>query len=122
MVLVAGGATLDIPYVTESAELYDPASGTWTITGSLNTKRNGHTATLLQDGMVLVAGGFYRRDLVSAELYDPARGTWTLTGSLNRARRSHTATLLENGTVLVAAGDGDHHNTLLSAEVGHQVR
>ena len=89
-----------------SAELYDPASGTWTATGSLNTARDFHTATLLQNGMVLVAGGFDSNgnDSASAELYDPASGTWTATGSLNTARDSHTATLLQNGMVLVAGG------------------
>ena len=83
------------------------ASGTWTLTGSLNTARIAHTATLLPNGMVLVAGGFDNAGnaLHSAELYDPASGTWTVTGSLNTARDYHTATLLSNGMVLVAAGD-----------------
>src|SRR4029450_10222160 len=95
MVLVAGGSA------STSAELYDPASGTWTFTGSLNKERGQHTATLLQSGMVLVAGGSAS---TSAELYDPASGTWTFTGSLNTARAGHTATLLQNGMVLVAGG------------------
>src|SRR5262249_37285239 len=81
--------------------LYDPASGTWTVTGSLSTARYPHTATLLSNGMVLVAGGIAS---ASAELYDPASGTWTVTGSLNTARVDHTATLLPNGMVLVAGG------------------
>src|SRR6266566_6362115 len=81
----------------------DPASGTWTATGSLNTGRYLHTASLLPNGMVLVAGGTGNSDLVltSAELYDPASGTWTATGSLNTARWGHKATLLPNGIVLV---------------------
>ena len=58
-------------------------SGTWTATGSLDTARDGHTATLLPNGKVLVAGGYVTRGaLASAELYDPASGTWTATGSL----------------------------------------
>jgi hypothetical protein len=75
----------------------------WEYTGSLKTARFHHTATLLPDGRVLVAGGEDQKNaLASAELYDPATGTWSVTGSLNTARDSHTATLLPNGMVLVA--------------------
>ncbi|MGA7273695.1 MAG: kelch repeat-containing protein, partial [Candidatus Udaeobacter sp.] len=102
-VLVAGGEGTS-GYLS-SAELYDPASGTWTATGSLTTARDLHTATLLPNGQVLVAGGIGTSvDLSSAELYDPASGTWTATGSLTTARFEHTATLLPNGKVLVAGG------------------
>src|SRR5262249_48168162 len=91
--------------VWSSAELYDSATGTWTFTGNLNTARYWHTATLLADGMVLVAGGVVLDG--SAELYDPATETWTTTGSLNTARWQHTATLLPSGKVLVAGGVGN---------------
>src|SRR5439155_1372440 len=104
MVLVAGGLDSNFS-VLASAELYDPATGTWTATGSLNTARTSHTATLMSNGTVLIAGGRSIEALASAELYDPATGTWTVTGSLNTARESHTTALLSNGMVLVAAGD-----------------
>src|SRR5438067_2047745 len=85
------------------------ASGTWTMTGSLNAGRGRHTATLLSNEMVLVAGGvdFDGFLLASAELYDPASGSWSATGTLNVARRSHTTTLLPNGMVLAAGGFDD---------------
>jgi hypothetical protein len=61
-----------------SAELYDPAAGTFTITGGLSTEREEHTATLLGNGEVLIAGGSNNTGtLASAELYDPAAGTFT---------------------------------------------
>jgi uncharacterized delta-60 repeat protein len=120
-VLVAGGFGngLGPPYDTRplsDAELYNPASGTWTLTGSLNTARCGHTATLLPNGQVLAAGGYAYGALSSAELYDPASGTWTPAGSLNTRRYYHTATLLPNGKVLVAGGD-DGAFPLSSAEL-----
>ena len=97
-----------------SAELYNPAAGTWTLTGSMNVARTGQSATLLQNGQVLVAGGF---GLSSAELYNPATGQWTLTGSLHVARNAAPATLLSNGQVLVAGGAGSGNLSLASAEL-----
>ncbi len=71
----------------------------------MTTGRVDHTATLLPNGQVLVAGGYGRDDvtiLASAELYDPATGVWTAPGRMNGRRSEHTATLLPNGKVLVA--------------------
>ena len=81
-------------------------SGTWSTTGSLNVPRFEHTATLLSNGEVLVAGGANRTTgyLSSAELYNPATGKWSLTGSMTAARDGHQAVLLPNGQVLVAGG------------------
>ena len=108
-VLVAGGANGDWFFIaTKSAELYDPATGTWTPTGNLNKPRALHTATLLPNGKVLVAGGIDWDEggpiYDSAELYDPDTGIWSATGSLTTARSDHTATLLASGKVLVAGG------------------
>ena len=95
----------------------------WSTTGNLNVARSDHTATLLSNGKVLVAGGVdIYRTLSSAELYDPDTGTWTTTGNLNVARSDHTATLLPNGKVLVAGGVDyargvDFYDTLSSAEL-----
>ncbi len=107
-VLVAGGINNFTPNGsgTNTAELYDPSTGTWSITGSLNMSRYDHTATLLPNGLVLVAGGVSRDPNTpnTTELFDPTTGTWRLTGTLHEPRLLHTATLLRNGKVLIAGG------------------
>lgn len=109
-VLVAGGwpVAVGVPTIG-TAELYDPATGLFSPTGSLGTSRNSQSATLLTSGKVLIAGGVTSSDgyksseLASAELYDPVAGTFSATGSLNTAR-SPSAALLNNGQVLVTGG------------------
>jgi hypothetical protein len=117
-VLVAGGRGLGY-FSLASAELYDPATGTWSGTGSLSIAHGEHTATLLTNGKVLVAGGDSSGLTSSAELYDPATGTWNGTGSMSGVRYAHTATLLTNGKVLVAGGSGGGYGLgeLSSAEL-----
>jgi N-acetylneuraminic acid mutarotase len=121
-VLVAGGYNPNKtnPFLT-SAELYNPATGTWTITGSLHTPRIFHTMTTLPSGRVLVAGGYWTSStavniLASAELYNPNTGTWALTGSMSTPRTGSAAALLANGQVLMAAGE-NYASSLTSAEL-----
>ncbi len=82
------------------------APGSWSMAASLATGREEHTATLLPNGRVLIAGGSDGRGkaLASAEVYDPARNRWSPAGSMAATRIDHTATLLASGRVLVAGG------------------
>jgi N-acetylneuraminic acid mutarotase len=98
-------STLAIGLLAAPFPAFAASSGTWAITGSLNTPRAGHSATLLPNGQVLVAGGESSSGvLASAELYNPVTGKWTFTGSMATGRYAHTAVLLPNGEVLVAGG------------------
>jgi hypothetical protein len=118
-VLVAGGCGNG---ACSSAELYNPASGTWTATGSMTAARIYHTATLLSDGQVLVAGGYNTgctpcTSLSSAELYDPQTGHWTPTGNMSTGHWGHAAIVFPNGHVLVMGGIDSTGNASADAQV-----
>src|SRR4029077_17779231 len=108
--LVASKSDTYNDYGVESvgtSQVYDPHHNVFRATGSLLQARDGHTATLLHSGLVLVTGGDwnYYRALASAELYDPACGTMTDAGGMSVSRGGHAATLLQDGRVLLTGGD-----------------
>jgi large repetitive protein len=114
-VLVSGGFSgCDDDFCSDlsSAELYNPARGTWSVTGSMHAKREQFTATLLSSGEVLAAGGLNEggfdgngRTYAEADLYDPTTGSWTETAAMSQPRFGQSATLLNNGWVLVTGGE-----------------
>ena len=108
-VLAAGGVNRasywDPATHLSSAELYDPALGTWAFTGNMATGRNSHRSTLLAWGQVLVTGGYSGTTyLDTAELYDPSTGIWSAAGDMIGARAGHVAVQLADGRVVVAGG------------------
>jgi len=141
-VLVAGGAgvagasvfTATYPFASlwRSAELYDWVSGKWTLASYMVENRSGHTATLLQDGTLLVVGGQSGRVigagprsggrteiLASAEVYHSDKDSWSATGSMAVPRLGHIAALLHDGRVLVAGGTSTRYPdaAALTAEI-----
>ena len=123
-VLVVGGigcsaSGVCVPGYLPTAELYDPATGAWTATGSLTTARAEHTATLLLDGRVAIVGG--RTSTLSytasVEVYNPATGVFTTLGVLTVDRGRHTTTLLADGRLLVVAGQRQAATTVYLSSV-----
>ena len=124
-VLVVGGYSVDSYCCPlSSAEIYDPKTGTFTTTGFMAVGRRNHTATLLKDGRVLVAGGYKGLDgnidgtgnVNAPEIYDPVTGTFDSTGDMSSARRFPTATMLSNGRVLITGGYGGNNAALPSTD------
>ncbi|HEX6501796.1 MAG TPA: kelch repeat-containing protein [Terriglobales bacterium] len=124
-VLVLGGCVNDcLSATTNSAEIYNPATGSFTVTGSMLQARAEFAITLLANGQVLVAGGCTAYDAngcigttTKAEIYTPSTGTWKATGALRAARHAMTATLLASGKVLVAGGATGASDALISSEL-----
>jgi len=119
-VLITGGDDHDGPSGhLASAEVFRAATLSFQATGAMHHARVAHTATLLNDGKVLIAGGKGESLIASAELYDPKTGRFSETGSLVTARYKHTAGLLPDGQVLIAGGsdERDWSGNLNSAEV-----
>jgi trimeric autotransporter adhesin len=109
-VLIAGGSSVSSEATLNSAEIYDPVAGTFTLLpNTLNTARGGHTATLLSNGQVLIVGGYDPTTgiISDAELYDPTAQVFIDLGNTNSPRFHHTTTLLQNGQVLIAGGETD---------------
>ena len=123
-VLITGGID-SAGNAIASAELFDPATGTFSPAGGLTTVRESNRGTLLDNGKVLFNGGVNSTNFgntvlatyASSELYDVATGTFTLTGNLQTARQDHSSNPLPNGLTLVAGGTDSLSNALSSAEV-----
>lgn len=124
-VLLTGGTSSEPATYNErtkrlaDAELFDPVSGKFQRTGSMVRSRYGHTATLLQDGRVLVAGGFSEKEVItaSAEIYDPANGAFRAISPMKFSRSDHAAALLPDGRVFIAGGASRVRPVLSSTEL-----
>jgi N-acetylneuraminic acid mutarotase len=110
-VLAAGGCSdwfCNSANILSSAEIYNPATGTWSPAGTMSVKRAYHSATLLPNGKVLIAAGCATvgscTPYNTSEVYDPTTNTWTGTGNLQQARYGHGAVLIAGGKVLAAGG------------------
>ena len=111
-VLVSGGKSNPSVFAVQAtAELYDPNARMWRSTGSMKGPRRDHAMTELENGKILVAGGYdslhaMDYELKTAELYDPGAGTWELATPMTYARPYHSQVRLEGGKVLAAGGYG----------------
>ena len=115
--LVVGGENQN-GFVTE-AEIYDPATGSFSVSGNLNTPRADHSATRLADGRVLIAGGRGNLGpLNTTEIFDPTSGAFTNGPNLNSARAGHSATKLDDGRIVFAGGDTTGGIEILDAVAG----
>ena len=107
---VGGAGEFDTQLETARAEIFDPATGSWTLTGDMNTPRASVKTVALADGRVLATGGFGSHiqafnDSLTSEIYDPETGEWAVTGPMSVQRFRHTLTLLPDGRVLAVGGE-----------------
>lgn len=125
LVLIAGGRIANNDTTsqwanTNNCELYNPATGSSTLTGPMNDSHFAGAAMMLTNGQVLIVGGENNGQypIAGAELYDSSSGAWTITGSLQQRRTSFAGTMLPDGKVLVVGGyDGGGAGDLASAEI-----
>jgi N-acetylneuraminic acid mutarotase len=113
-----GPVTMTGPAMLASAEIYDPKTGKFTVTGSMTTGRDAASATLLTNGRVLIVGGGNEGSAAvgSAEIYDPKTGKFSRTGAMLTAGYGFTSTLLPDGRVLISAGN-DGNGPIYSLEI-----
>ncbi|AFN74746.1 hypothetical protein MROS_1509 [Melioribacter roseus P3M-2] len=108
-VLIAGGFRLTDDYkemvYLNNCEIYDPNTGKWEIADSLNIPRWRHTAVLLNDGNVLIAGGSKKSALKECEIYNVTKNEWKYTTPMNEARTALASILLPNGNIFTSGGD-----------------
>ncbi len=124
-VLVTGGATKfqgDTGSVTAKAEIFNPGTNSWRPAAPMSKPRYVHAAALLNDGRVLVAGGWYATSNSdpshnTAEIYDPSTNTWTATGSMTGARADYTLVKLGDGRLLAAGGVDPAYAVQASSEI-----
>src|SRR5436309_10583160 len=121
-VLVAGGTTSG-GGITNSAEIYDPSADSWSPAGLMpaglmNDARSGATASVLQDGRVLIAGGQNSGGASNTlEIFDPNSGNFSNAGTMSSPRQDHAAAVLSDGRVLIVGGSSDGTNALNTTDI-----
>ena len=120
-VLAVGGVSSTMPGFIRQCESYDPVTGTWSLSGTLNQSHGSHAQVLLADGRVLIAGGGVGPACCATvtrivEIFDPNTGIWTVSHPLTTPRVSFTANLLSDGNVFAAGGNSGDFLPLASIE------
>jgi N-acetylneuraminic acid mutarotase len=121
-VLAAGGkktARGHLGQVSDTAELYDPATGEWQMTGTMTQERSAFTMALLPDGRVMaIAGmGSEREGQADVDIWDPATGTWSAAAKVNEAREEYGLVVLKDGRIMVVGGNSSTFSLLASVEI-----